>query len=259
MPNKANGNYFNSPLYKHPTLYDDIMWWKDDDIKFWKSVIKQTKSKTVLEICCGTGRLGVPIINDQIDYYGLDISQSFINFFRKKIIKFNYDINKIMCGDATNFNLNKSFDFIFIGFNSLAHLLTNKEVMDCFRCIQSHMHDNSIFGIDIFMPSHELISNNQSEKNDIMDFIDSRNNQKLNILELTDYNSDTEVNHITWEFINQNKESQFTYDFDMRMFFPDTLNRLLIDSKFRINHFYGNYQSQKFNGHSDKQIYLCSK
>ena len=65
--------------------------------------------------------------------------------------------------------------------------------------------------------------------------------------------------YISWEFQNKLNQIEFMYNFEMRMFFPDTLNRLLIDSKFNIDHFYGNYQFEKFNEDSEKQIYLCSK
>ncbi|SVC52065.1 uncharacterized protein METZ01_LOCUS304919, partial [marine metagenome] len=36
------------------------MWWKKDDIKFWQNIINSTKSKRILELCCGTGRIGLP-------------------------------------------------------------------------------------------------------------------------------------------------------------------------------------------------------
>ena len=257
MPNKSNS--FSSPIYQFPTLYNDIMWWKKDDITFWNSIINKNQFKSILEICCGTGRLGLPIIESQKNYYGLDLSESFIDFFKSKAKQLHYDTNKIICSNATNFDLNKKFDFIFIGFNSLAHLLTDQDVINCFNCIQNHMHNNSLFGIDIFMPSHELIFNNKSEKTDLMDFIDSRTSEKLNILESTHYNAKNEINQISWEFIDSQSKTQFTYNFDMRMFFPDTLNRLLIDSNFKIHHFYGDYQFHKFNEYSGKQIYLCSK
>ena len=133
------------------------------------------------------------------------------------------------------------------------------ELFNNFKLLFISVWNKGIFGIDIFMPSHELITNTKIDKIDILDFQDSRNNTKLNILESMQYNSKTEVNHITWEFVNQSQEIQFKYDFDMRLFFPDTLNRLLVDSKFHIDHFFGNYQFQKFNERSEKQIYLCSK
>ena len=233
------------------------MWWKEDDIPFWKHLIKKFNCQSVLEICCGTGRLGLPLITDQMDYYGIDISESFINHFKTKVS--NYNQNKIIVSDATQFNIDKKFDLVFIGFNSLAHLLTEQQVKSFFNCVQKHMHNKSIFCIDVFMPSHQLISNIDNTKIELMDFIDSSTQKKLTILESTIYNSNTEVNQISWEFIDQKNQIQFIYEFKMRMFFPDTLNRLLIDSKFDINDFYGSYELENFNEHSEKQIYICKK
>lgn len=253
MTNNKN----NFSIYQHPQLYDDIMWWKEDDIPFWKHLIKKFNCQSVLEICCGTGRLGLPLITDQMDYYGIDISESFINHFKTKVS--NYNQNKIIVSDATQFNIDKKFDLVFIGFNSLAHLLTEQQVKSFFNCVQKHMHNKSIFCIDVFMPSHQLISNIDNTKIELMDFIDSSTQKKLTILESTIYNSNTEVNQISWEFIDQKNQIQFIYEFEMRMFFPDTLNRLLIDSKFDINDFYGSYELENFNEHSEKQIYICKK
>ena len=73
MTNNKN----NISIYQHPRLYDDIMWWKEDDIPFWKHIIKKFKCQSVLEVCCGTGRIGLPLIIDKMDYHGIDISQSF--------------------------------------------------------------------------------------------------------------------------------------------------------------------------------------
>jgi len=255
MSNKNFDDNFS--IYNHPQLYDDIMWWKEDDISFWKSIIKKYNARSVLELCCGTGRIGLPLINTGIEYYGLDISQPFIDFFSSKLS--NHDKQKLIVSDATKFNLKKNFDLIFIGFNSLAHLLTNQYATSCFNSIRNHMHDNSIFGIDIFMPTHQLTSNLDSNKIDLMDFIDSNTQKKINIFESTKYEPKTEVASISWEFQNKNNQIEFIYNFKMKMFFPDTLNRLLIDSKFNIDHFYGNYQLEAFNEESEKQIYLCSK
>ena len=257
MPNNSLNDENNFSIYNHPQLYDDIMWWKEDDISFWASIIRKLKSKSVLEICCGTGRIGLPLINSGIDYYGIDISKPFIDFFSSKLS--NYDKKKLIVSDATKFDLDKKFDLIFIGFNSLSHLVTNQHVTSCFDCIRKHMHDHSIFGIDIFMPTHKLTSNIDSDKIDLMHFIDSNSQKKINIIESTQYHPNTEVNNISWEFRNQSHQIDFIYNFEMRMFFPDTLNRLLIDSKFHIDHFYGNYQFEEFNEESEKQIYLCSK
>ena len=45
----------------------------------------------------------------------------------------------------------------------------------------------------------------------------------------------------------------------MRMLFPDTLNRILTECNYHISNFYGDYDCNKFNEDSEKQIYLCTK
>ena len=246
-------------MYKNPILYDDIMWWKKDDIDFWLSIIKENKSKKILELCCGTGRIGLPLIEKGLDYYGIDLSDKFITHFKSKINKSNYNLNHIRTKDVRKFNINQTFDFIFIGFNSLAHLLTNKDLADCFYSIKNHMHKNTIFAIDIFVPSPSFLYRDDKDKFNIMDFIYSKTNEKIDIIESIDYNSLTEINHINWEFINENKICKFNFQFDMRMYYPDTLNRTLTDCGYHIHNLYGDYHGNKFDENSEKQIYLCSK
>ena len=244
-------------MYNNPTLYDDMMWWKKDDIDFWLSRIKENKSKKILELCCWTGRIGLPLIAQGLDYYGIDSSQNFITHFKSQITDSNYNLNHIKTEDIRKFNINETFDFIFIGFNSLAHLLTDKDLSDCFNSLKKHMHKNTLFAIDIFVPSPSFLYRDDKDKFDMMDFLYSTTNEKINIIESIDYNPLTEINHIHWEFVDKNKICKFQFQFDMRMYYPDTLNRVLTDCGYHIQNLYGDYHTNKFDENSEKQIYFC--
>ncbi len=254
-----NKEYINNQIYTDPDFYNDIMWWKKDDIQFWQHIITANKTQTVLELCCGTGRIGLPLIESGINYYGIDSSSSFINYFHNQISRQKYDISQIVCDDIRNFNLNQSFDLIFIGFNSLAHLSTNQDLLDALKSIKLHMHSKTIFAIDIFVPDVSFLYRDNQEQYNIMDFIHSKTNEKLSILESIDYNPSTEINRINWDFIDQANITKLNYSFDMRMWFPDTLNRILVDCNYNIKNFYGDYDCNNFNEESEKQIYLCKK
>ena len=246
-------------MYNNPVLYDDMMWWKKDDIDFWSSIIKENKSKKILELCCGTGRTGLPLIEQGLDYYGIDLSEHFVKHFKSKITDSNYNLNHIKTADIRDFHINETFDFIFIGFNSLAHLLTNKDTENCFNAIKNHMNSKTIFAIDIFVPLPSFLYRDNKDKFNMMDFLYSKTNEKLNVIESIDYKPVTEINHINWDFINEDKISKFNFEFDMRMYFPDTLNRMLTECGYHINHLYGDYNCNKFDENSEKQIYFCSK
>ncbi len=243
-------------IYNHPQLYDDIMWWKKDDVDFWIKIIEKFKSKSILELCCGTGRIGLQLINKKIDYKGIDNSAKFINFFKKKVNK-EYAEN-ISCQDIRNFNLNQKFDLIFIGFNSLAHLLSNQNFNETLDKIKIHMHSKSLFIIDMFVPHPNFLYREKNDKMNIMDFIDSNSNEKITIYESIEYDCENEINSIYWEFFNSKNKKIYDYNFKMRMYFPDTINRILIENNMDIIGFYGDYNLSYFNENSQKQIYICS-
>ena len=42
------------------------------------------------------------------------------------------------------------------------------------------------------------------------------------------------------------------------MYFPETINRILIENNMNIIGFYGDYNFSDFNENSQKQIYICT-
>ena len=44
----------------------------------------------------------------------------------------------------------------------------------------------------------------------------------------------------------------------MKMYYPDTMNKLLIDSGFEITNLWGDYEKAHFSEESNLQIYMCS-
>ena len=129
-----------------------------------------------------------------------------------------------------------SFFYLFL-FKDIINLLTNQDLLDTLKMIKSHMHSHTVFVIDIFVPDVSFLYRENQDKLNIMDFMNSDTNQKMDILESIDYNPLTEINRINWDFIDKNNISRFNYSFDMRMWFPDTLNRILTDCNFYIQNF----------------------
>ena len=65
-----------------PQTYHDQFWWKKDDIEFWKKTFFN-QDETILELAAGTGRLAIPLIRENLDYTGLEISNDYCNFANK--------------------------------------------------------------------------------------------------------------------------------------------------------------------------------
>ena len=91
-----------------------------------------------------------------------------------------------------------------------------------------------------------------------MDFKDSKTGELIEIFETCKYDVDTEVCDLSWDYrYKDNPSHNKVFDYQMRMYYPDTINRLLIDAGLDIEDRFGDYECSRFNESSQLQIYVC--
>ena len=161
----------------------------------------------------------------------------------------------IVVDDMCGFQLDKNFDLIFIGFNSFLHLLTDKDALACLGCVKGHMHKNSRFLIDIFVPNPLFLYRPENTRFNVLEYKDSNTGEKVVVEESNEYDANTEINDLTWYFISENDEVIAKEYFSMRMYFPSKMNLLLIDAGFKILHQWGDYYQSPLGEGSTLQIY----
>jgi len=242
-------------IYSDPELYEAAHWWKTNDIEFIADAAAELGGP-VLEMAAGTGRLALPIIEQGINYTGIELSSAFVKFARKKLVKFK-DLAQVLEGDMRNVDLDQQFQFIFIGFNSIFHLLNNEDVASFFSCVYSHLPDDGLFLIDAFVP-HPIFLYRAKQKYYVMEF-DWPSGEHCIVNETNHYDSDTQINHIHWYFNTSGENEMDEYRFDMHMIFPDTMDRLLTEAGFVIKEKYGDYDKTPLGPESQLQIYVCGR
>ena len=207
-----------------------------------------------MELACGTGRLANSLIRDGADYTGLELSPDFAELAQNKLDAYR-NTPTIVTGDMRNFQLNKTFDLIFIGFNSFLHLLTDKDVISFFSSVKKHMHENSRFLIDIFVPNPLFLYRPEGIQFPVLEYNDSHSNKLVKVKESSNYNTNTEINELAWYFSFDDKKDFAIERFSMRLYFPSKMNQILIDNGFRILHQWGDYYRTPLGDGSKLQIY----
>ncbi len=242
-------------IYSDPELYDAAYWWKTNDIEFIANTADEYGSP-VLELGAGTGRLALPILENGHTYTGIECNPAFVKSARQKLETFDSKAS-VLEGDMRSFDLNQQFQFIFIGFNSIFHLLTNDEVLSFLSCVRWHLADYGTFLIDTFVPD-PLFLYRDKQKYYVMEF-DYSDGTYCIVSETNEYNSETQINHIQWYFNNEGEDDPKVFQFDMHMIFPDTMDRLLNDAGLVIREKYGDYDKTPLGPESQLQIYICGK
>ena len=246
---------YKNSIYHNPQRYEDQYWWKKNDIEFWKNIYDKHIGTRILELGCGTGRLGLPLLRCGAHYTGVEISKEFCVYAEEKIVQSGFSPN-IVNQDFRDFNLGEKYDIIFIGFNTFLHILTDSDAISFLKAVKSHMHSESRFYIDIFVPDPSFLYRTQKRVKNL-EYIDSQTNQTIYIDEVCNYDQSTEINKVTWIYYSKDSDKEEKYQFTMRMYYPDTMNRIITDVGFHINQLWGDHEFNEFNEYSELQIYEC--
>ena len=237
-------------IYLNPNLYDAL----HNDIETDENVIKYYAKKCngpVLEIACGTGRLSKYIIDLGLPYTGIDNSKPFLDI---SLQKFRGN-GTFLYNNMQDFKLAEKFDFIFIGFNSFLHNLTDKDALNCLKCVREHLNSDGIFLLSIFLPDPEFLYRDEylHEARTFFNY----NGKQCRVMERNSYDDETQINSLTWQLEIDGKRSDEIYCFKQRMFYPHKMHLLFQESGFSVNEKFGDWDMNPMDEESPLQIYIC--
>ena len=98
----------NDPVHDPKPLQDYMDKWDGQD---FIDKLKLDKTKAVLEIGVGTGRLAVKVVPLCGLFFGIDISSKTIERARENLV--NWDNVALFCGDFAAYSFSQTFDVIY--------------------------------------------------------------------------------------------------------------------------------------------------
>lgn len=225
------------------------------DLQFYRKWLPESKDAKILELCCGTGRLTLPIAQDGYNICGVDYTASMLERAKVKAAEAGLKINFIEA-DIRKLNLREKFDLIFIPFNSIHHLYRNEDLFKALDAVKNHLKEDGIFLLDCFNPNIQYIVEGEKEQKVIAEYT-TKDGREVLIKQTMRYENATQINRIKWYyFINGKFHS--VQDLDMRLFFPQELDSYIERAGFNVIHKLGGFGEEVFNDDSEKQIYVLS-
>lgn len=224
------------------------------DLQFYKRWLPQNKSARILELCCGTGRLTLPIAKDGYDISGVDYTVSMLEQAKKKAAEEELEIEFIEA-DIRTLNLPERYDLIFIPFNSIHHLYKNEDIFNAFDAVKNHLKEGGSFLFDCFNPNIQFIVESEKEQKEIAEY-NTKDGRTVVIKQQMRYERRTQINRIEWHYFI-NGEFDSIQNLDMRLFFPQELDSYLKRNGFTIVHKFGSFEEEPFDDSSEKQIFVC--
>ena len=223
------------------------------DLDFWiKWAAKE--GTAVLELGCGTGRIGISLIELGIQYTGMDILEKMLQQFHTKVDWQRFK-PRLVQGDIRSFKFDSDFDVILLPYNTFMHMLDNDQARECLNHVKLNLKEDGLFLLDVFNPDLGFLSRQSDTKETKFTYPD-------NPFGLTEtlgycrYDRATQVNHY-YLFHRYVDGTEKDGECSLRQFYPQEMDILLECNGFEIVHKFGKFDESPFESDSQRQIYVC--
>jgi SAM-dependent methyltransferase len=237
------------------------------DIPFWREVVRRYEPKHVLEMACGSGRIGIELLHAPQIFHleGLDSNEHMLAAYREKLAREPETVKQRVLlhhADMCQFDLEQKgqFDLIFLPFDALGHLYETRQQLDAFRATYEHLAPGGRFVVDIYLP---MDSSGDTFSQVGLDTVIKAPDGAYTMASYSSrrYDRHTQIDHFTFvyeKFFASGANERYLTQVDVRTFSPGELQLLFQVSGFHIEHIYGGYQWQPFE-YGGRQIIVGCK
>jgi SAM-dependent methyltransferase len=102
-----------------------------------------------LEFAIGTGRVAVPLLRRGVPVSGIELSAPMLARLRAKV---DAQTLPVVLGDMATATVPGRFSLVYLVFNSIANLRTQREQVACFRNAARHLAPGGRFLIELWVP-----------------------------------------------------------------------------------------------------------
>jgi len=109
----------------------------------------------VLELCCGSGRVAIPLARDGHPVVAVDVSKGMLSLLEANLRQEEPAVAKrvkSVQADVASLSLSKRFNLIICGFNSLALAGNQDDQLNLLRAAREHLTKDGLFVCDVVNP-----------------------------------------------------------------------------------------------------------
>ena len=211
----------------------------------------------VLELGCGTGRILLPIAAAGVPIDGLDSSPAMLDAARGRLLTAARDVAlrvNLFEGDMRRFALGPRYRCVLAPLNTLMHLHTDAELLECLGCAREHLIDGGRLLLDLANPLPEFLEPTGDDRGVPLRRIRVRGEWYLQ-RERHRHDPTTRISHTDMIFEPLvESAAPFTCQLRLRHYPPAELDRLLHQAGFEVISRHGNFREAPFDAQGPVQV-----
>jgi len=227
-------------------------------IEFWCRMAQQFGGP-VLELCCGTGLVALPVAAMGLAVTGVDLVAPMLAHAQAKAERDDVDVRWIQA-DVRELALSRRFGFVILTGNAFQAFLTKADQQALLETVRRHLAPEGVFGFETRNPAgHDL--RNEPEGSPEIDYVDVAG-RRVRLSSSQVWDEATQVMHWTslrrWADGDGTPQSRSTH-IACRFTSPDEIDALLDAAGFDIVARYGDWNFAPFRARGERLITLCRR
>ncbi len=240
-------------FYEDATRYDAVYGSFSEDIPFYVETALEADGP-VCELACGTGRVGIPLLREGIDYVGIDISPVMIDAARSKAQRRlgAAAVDRFFVADMTRFVRPGAFAAIFIPLHTLSHITGSGLIASTLENVRCSLRPKGVLAFSIHNPTPDWTDRDPEALYPVTG--SAGWNPPAGTAERVRYDRTTRVAEVTWFF-----DDGSTAEFVMRLFRPREIDEIVTAAGFQVLGHWGWYDRSPFRRDSGTQVIVCCR
>ena len=249
-----DGDYPSLKDYsEYPENFDDTVEMQGlaFDVEKYAQLGKEIGNE-ILELCCGTGRIAIPLAASGFSVTAVDFSPMLLSRFKDRLKFLDGDIEtniRIFEQDVTELSLeNTNYDLVICGFNSLLCLNNFESQMATLHRAAKHLKPDGMLVLDLMNPFVLNLAGDPNPK----PFFTRRNpatgNQYTRFAAMGPVQVDQKQKLFGWydEIEKDGRIKRSVYEMSWRLIFRYEIELMLEKAGFKIENVWGGHRNEEF-------------
>jgi ubiquinone/menaquinone biosynthesis C-methylase UbiE len=247
---------------------------EDEDIRFYVSLARSLKPKSVLELACGTGRITIPLAEEGArsgySVVGLDTEPAMLRQAGQKVRKLPAAVRSrlsLVRGDMRTWGRSQPFDLIVIPCSSISHVLELRDQLAIWDRALKNLSPGGRFVVETTMPNFAAYADSFANPPRTFveidrDVFDKKTRTRLLRHRTVNYmpaEQRAQIRFVYEKYRGKNAVERYIDDFESHVYFPRELKLIFMHAGFEIESVYGDYARRELRSSSRQMIMIGRK
>ena len=232
-------------IYAHVFGEDD----SSDQARFVQKILKLKQGDELLDLCCGQGRISIPLARNGIVVTGLDFSNDLLSIARSEALKSEVEI-KTVEADMRDIPFESKFDAVINIFTALGYFESDAEDQKVLNAVAKSLKKGGLALFDLLNRDWVVANHVPREWRE--------NDKEIMYLEERSWDPLQGRSHVNFKIIGPNG-SITEASHHIRLYVATEFNKMLQQAGLSFESAYGGYDESQFDISGKRMIIIAKK